>query len=170
MCDIPQPPHLHLPRVFPTSTDSDAYVPAGRAHHAGLLKALCFTEGGWLKPGDISKAAASFAACTLPVLLPCGCFTGEKCAALWKYKALTLQSIKENRGEKKRTNYLGLIKELPGEIATGNYKGKIKSSSEMRMTSWGDWEGAGGEGLPAPRGSPWVGGLVLRFWRGRMFL
>lgn len=100
-----------------------------------------------MKLGDVSKAAA----CTSPVPalafqlpvshpLPCRCFAGEKRAGLWKYKALTLQSIKENRqGKKKKkelNNYLGLIKDLPGEIAVSNYKGKIKSSSEMKMTSW----------------------------------
>lgn len=34
----------------------------------------------------------------------------------------------------------------------GNYKGKIKSSSQMKMTSWGDWEGTGEEGLLAACG------------------
>lgn len=34
----------------------------------------------------------------------------------------------------------------------GNYKGKIKSSSQMRMTRWGDWEGTGEEGLLAACG------------------
>lgn len=114
-----------------------------------------------MKPGNISKAAAAFAACTLPVRLPCGCFTGEKRVSSWKHKALTLQNSTENRGGKKRTRQLPqLIKRLLGEIAMGNYKGKIKSSSEMRMTSWGDWEGAGEEGLPAPHTVAARGGEV----------
>lgn len=88
---------------------------------------MCFAEGSWWKLGT-GKAAA----CTSPRFLPCGW-------KLWKYQALTLQSIKENRGreEKEPNNYLGLIKELPGEIVMANYEATIKSSSEMKTTSWG---------------------------------
>lgn len=53
---------------------------------------------------------------------------------------MTFKSIKENKGEgggKEPNNYLGFTKELPGEIVMANYKGKIKSSSEMKATSWG---------------------------------
>lgn len=90
---VPPPPA----RLFPTFAIWDAHVPAGQAHHGGLLKALYFAEGSWWKL-ETGKAAASFATCTLPRFLPWGW-------KLWKYQALTLQSIKENRGwgEKNQT-------------------------------------------------------------------
>lgn len=62
-------------------------------------------------------------------------------------------------------NYPELIKELPGEIVMAKYKGKIKSSSEVKTTtSWGKWEGTGEGGLSL------LGCLGLRFCQGIMFL